>query len=671
MELHSIVLVRNEADIWAGFLDYHKRFFDKIIVVDHQSTDGTLEITNDLISRGEPIELLRYRYRGYFQSEISNAVARKSFDAGADWIFFLDADEFLAVPDRASLEMLLHNSYSDVAAFFWRNLVPTAFGSFDAFDLMQRFRWNGETSRYGKITIAATYAAQNPGFHVHMGNHAVSPSYEAPPAPTSNLGAILHIPIRSIERLRHKLALGVAAYRAKASRNSSEGFHWFELNKRLEDGNIDRKFLQGVIAQYGEPLDQIRPVTVDESGWQDAFLTTAVQLQESIPLPISLHDSARGEAILAWHTSRLSAGVAVSVREQDGELRLQPRPVKGTGDLGPDIFGALTPTNGAMRWLPDDFAPADFLAIMAESFEPIATLVPSAWSGHEPYLRGLIAALRPRRCVEIGTHFGQSFFTACQAVEHLQLKAECVAIDSWMGDHQAGFYDDSVFTGFIHILRTRHPETGYYIRSIFDDAVACFDDGSIDLLHVDGLHTYEAVKNDFEKWLPKLSDRGVIIFHDTTVYEGDFGVWRLWEELKKKYPTFNLLHCHGFGTVYVGVQPSPVAKLLRRLSSDEGLGTFVNYLFRNLGSLVVLNAKTALRVGDLENEAQRSREALEADNQRLREEIARSETRSQIATAKASELQAQIEAVWRSTSWRVTKPLRTVSPLFRLGARND
>jgi|GEM_PF-5459631 len=47
----------------------------------------------------------------------------------------------------------------------------------------------------------------------------------------------------------------------------------------------------------------------------------------------------------------------------------------------------------------------------------------------------------------------------------------------------------------------------------------------------------EAVKHDFENWIKKMSNRGVILLHDTQVRRDEFGVWKLWEELSKKYPS--------------------------------------------------------------------------------------------------------------------------------------
>jgi hypothetical protein len=46
--------------------------------------------------------------------------------------------------------------------------------------------------------------------------------------------------------------------------------------------------------------------------------------------------------------------------------------------------------------------------------------------------------------------------------------------------------------------------------------------GPIELLFIDGDHSYEAVRRDAELWLPRLMDGGTVMFHDaaTAVYTG-------------------------------------------------------------------------------------------------------------------------------------------------------
>ncbi len=177
----------------------------------------------------------------------------------------------------------------------------------------------------------------------------------------------------------------------------------------------------------------------------------------------------------------------------------------------------------------------------------------SAWCGHAQFAFWLVEALRPRSIVELGTHFGLSYMAFCQAVNTTGIDAACTAVDTWEGDAHAGTYDgDAVLSA----LKAAHdPAYGRFsrlMRTTFDQAAASFADGSVDLLHIDGLHSYEAVRHDYETWLPKMSDRGVILFHDTEVRERNFGVHRLWAEVSKDRPSFNFTHSYGLGVLGTG-----------------------------------------------------------------------------------------------------------------------
>jgi hypothetical protein len=101
-----------------------------------------------------------------------------------------------------------------------------------------------------------------------------------------------------------------------------------------------------------------------------------------------------------------------------------------------------------------------------------------------------------------------AFRIARSPVQELHIETACFAIDTWGGDPQSGHYGAEVLTD----LRSHHePLYGSFstlLQSDFDDALSSFQRGSIDLLHIDGYHTYEAVAHDFETWLPKMSDQG-------------------------------------------------------------------------------------------------------------------------------------------------------------------
>lgn len=84
----------------------------------------------------------------------------------------------------------------------------------------------------------------------------------------------------------------------------------------------------------------------------------------------------------------------------------------------------------------------------------------------------------------------------------------------------------------------------------------------IDWLFIDGDHSYQGVRGDFEKYLPLCSKTGVIMLHDInpTPSEPHIEVKKFWDELEVLYPSLTLegYRSHpeqkrwGIGLVYLG-----------------------------------------------------------------------------------------------------------------------
>ena len=218
---------------------------------------------------------------------------------------------------------------------------------------------------------------------------------------------------------------------------------------------------------------------------------------------------------------------------------------------------------------------------------------PSSWWQHVPIAHFLIEAIKPKKVVELGTHYGVSFFSFCEAAEKYSMETFVYAIDTWEGDLQAGYYKDEVYEKVKKYRDKYHKQRSELIRSKFNDALDYFADKSIDLLHIDGFHTYTAVSEDYNSWKVKLKSDGTILFHDINVRKEDFGVWKLWEEIKNdsEFTCIELMNGYGLGIATKGCTSPKWHEVLK-----ENMTAFISK-----GSLLEILAENRSRIIEADN----------------------------------------------------------------------
>ena len=204
-----------------------------------------------------------------------------------------------------------------------------------------------------------------------------------------------------------------------------------------------------------------------------------------------------------------------------------------------------------------------------QRFEP-RRMVFSTWVDHLPFAYDLVEAIRPKLIVELGVHNGLSFFTFCQSLQENDIDGVAYAIDCWEGDEHTDAYDESVYEEVSAHAREYYRGISYLLRMYFSEALQHFEDESIDLLHIDGLHTYEAVQEDFNSWYPKVKPGGVVLFHDVMARIKDFGAWKFFQELESSQEDiFKFDHGFGLGVLRKPGGPEPESQLLRLLFSRD------------------------------------------------------------------------------------------------------
>lgn len=161
------------------------------------------------------------------------------------------------------------------------------------------------------------------------------------------------------------------------------------------------------------------------------------------------------------------------------------------------------------------------------------------WKDHINFAQWIVEKKTPDVVVDLGVDYAYSTF--CFAVPKI---GQVYGVDSFEGDAHAGTRNTYDFV--IEKQNEYGLDNVTFIKGYFDDVAKTWEK-KIDILHIDGFHTYEAVYNDFSTWGKFVKDDGVIMMHDTKVFHGSFGVHRFFDELD--YPKVNFVVSHGLGVV--------------------------------------------------------------------------------------------------------------------------
>lgn len=185
-----------------------------------------------------------------------------------------------------------------------------------------------------------------------------------------------------------------------------------------------------------------------------------------------------------------------------------------------------------------------------------ALITPWQFKSEITNLFKLYKSINVNYALEIGTANGGTLFGHCKLAND---NATIISIDLPGGKFGGGYPDWKVpiYSKFVkkgqslNLIRASSHET-----STIEKVKNILKDNKLDYLFIDGDHTYEGVKKDFDLYSPFVKAGGAIIFHDIVVHHSSScKVDEFWNEIKKQYEYKEFIDspnqdCFGVGVIY-------------------------------------------------------------------------------------------------------------------------
>ena len=160
-----------------------------------------------------------------------------------------------------------------------------------------------------------------------------------------------------------------------------------------------------------------------------------------------------------------------------------------------------------------------------------------------------VCEIQPRKILEIGTAKGGALYLWLQAAQE---DATIVSVDLPFGEFGGGYLPCRIpfYQAFTKPTQTLHlVRENSHSLSTLETTQRLFEGEKIDFLFIDGDHTYEGVKQDFEFYSPMVKEGGLIAFHDVLPRTDipEIQVAPFWDEVRKNYESWEFIGSEGSG----------------------------------------------------------------------------------------------------------------------------
>ena len=187
-----------------------------------------------------------------------------------------------------------------------------------------------------------------------------------------------------------------------------------------------------------------------------------------------------------------------------------------------------------------------------------ASIKPSQVKDEIAKLLEIVAELKPKVVLEIGTAGGGTLFLFTRIADP---EAKIISIDLPGGPFGGGYpkWKIPLYLSFskcsqkLHLIRRSSHEL-----QTLEEVKGILGAEKVDFLFIDGDHSYEGVRKDFEMYSPLVGKGGIIAFHDIVPGppENVGGVPRFWNEIKHDFNCREIVSDwrqggYGIGVLYV------------------------------------------------------------------------------------------------------------------------